>query len=118
VKLDIEFHQTIAKASGNRALQLCRAPISQLFYPAFLQVFLGLNAGERLVFARLTLTMTALLGSLIGAAHYGHHTLLNRNRYGFTKRMLFRQGVHARCPRTMVSGLTIANASQILGNNQ
>lgn len=51
VELDIEFHQIIAKASGNRALQLCRAPISQLFYPAFLQVFSRLNAGERLVFA-------------------------------------------------------------------
>ena len=37
--------------TGNRALQLCRAPISQLFYPAFLKVFSRLNAGERLVFA-------------------------------------------------------------------
>lgn len=51
VQLDIEFHQIIAKASCNRALQLCREPISQLFYPAFLQVFSRLNAGERLVFA-------------------------------------------------------------------
>ena len=51
VQLDIEFHQIIASASGNRALQLCRQPISQLFYPAFLNVFSRLNAGERLVFA-------------------------------------------------------------------
>ncbi|MDO8977641.1 MAG: FCD domain-containing protein [Afipia sp.] len=51
VQLDIEFHQLIATASGNRALQLCRQPISQLFYPAFLNVFSRLNAGERLVFA-------------------------------------------------------------------
>lgn len=51
VQLDIEFHQLIASASGNRALQLCRQPISQLFYPAFLNVFSRLNAGERLVFA-------------------------------------------------------------------
>jgi GntR family transcriptional repressor for pyruvate dehydrogenase complex len=51
VELDIEFHNIIARASRNRALELCREPISQLFYPAFLQVFSRLNAGERLVFA-------------------------------------------------------------------
>jgi GntR family transcriptional regulator, transcriptional repressor for pyruvate dehydrogenase complex len=51
VQLDIEFHQIIARASRNRALQLSREPMSQLFYPAFLRVFSRLNAGERLVFA-------------------------------------------------------------------
>jgi GntR family transcriptional regulator, transcriptional repressor for pyruvate dehydrogenase complex len=51
VELDIEFHQIIARASRNRALQLSREPMSQLFYPAFLRVFSRLNAGERLVFA-------------------------------------------------------------------
>ncbi|GGC86737.1 FadR/GntR family transcriptional regulator [Chelatococcus reniformis] len=50
-ELDIEFHDLVAKASRNRALQLCREPISRLFYPAFLQVFSRLNAGERLIFA-------------------------------------------------------------------
>lgn len=51
VALDIEFHQIIARASRNRALQLSREPISRLFYPAFLNVFSRLNAGARLVFA-------------------------------------------------------------------
>jgi len=51
VELDLEFHQIIARASRNRALQLSRQPMSQLFYSAFLQVFSRLNAGERLVFA-------------------------------------------------------------------
>ena len=51
VHLDIGFHQIIARASRNRALQLSRDPVSQLFYPAFLRVFSRLNAGERLVFA-------------------------------------------------------------------
>lgn len=51
VQLDIEFHQIIARASRNRALQLSRQPIGELFYPAFLNVFSRLNAGERLVFA-------------------------------------------------------------------
>src|SRR6185437_10378178 len=39
VQLDIGFHQIIARASRNRALQLSRQPMSQLFYPAFLRVF-------------------------------------------------------------------------------
>jgi DNA-binding FadR family transcriptional regulator len=51
VTLDIEFHQIIARASRNRALQLCRQPISQLFYPAFSKVLTSLSAGERLLFA-------------------------------------------------------------------
>jgi GntR family transcriptional repressor for pyruvate dehydrogenase complex len=51
VELDIEFHDLVAAASRNRALQLCREPISALFYPAFLQVFARLNVGERLIFA-------------------------------------------------------------------
>jgi GntR family transcriptional repressor for pyruvate dehydrogenase complex len=50
-ELDIEFHQLIAEASHNRALQLSLEPISQLFYPAFYKVFARLNAGERLLFA-------------------------------------------------------------------
>lgn len=50
-ELDIEFHQIIARASRNRALQLSREPMSRMFYPAFLRVFSRLNAGERLVFA-------------------------------------------------------------------
>lgn len=51
VELDVEFHALVARASRNRALQLCREPIGRLFYPAFLQVFSRLNAGERLLFA-------------------------------------------------------------------
>jgi DNA-binding FadR family transcriptional regulator len=51
VVLDIEFHDLVARASGNRALQLCREPISQLFYPAFAKVITSLNAGQRLLTA-------------------------------------------------------------------
>lgn len=49
VILDIEFHELIASASGNRALQLSRQPLGELFYPAFDAVFRRLNAGERLL---------------------------------------------------------------------
>lgn len=51
VQLDIAFHQIIARASRNRALQLCRQPISQLFYPSFSKVLTSRSAGERLLFA-------------------------------------------------------------------
>lgn len=50
-KLDLEFHTIIAGASRSRALQLCRVPIGELFYPAFLQLFTRLNVGDRLIFA-------------------------------------------------------------------
>lgn len=50
-ELDIEFHDLIAEASSNRALLLSHHAISKLFYPEFLNVFMKLNAGERLLFA-------------------------------------------------------------------
>ena len=50
-RYDFEFHAIVANASRSRALLLCREPIGQLFYPAFLQLFSRLNSGERLVFA-------------------------------------------------------------------
>ncbi|MGO9401633.1 MAG: FadR/GntR family transcriptional regulator [Xanthobacteraceae bacterium] len=49
--LDFKFHAILATASHSRTLQLCREPIGQLFYPAFLRLVLRLNVGERLVFA-------------------------------------------------------------------
>ena len=51
VALDVEFHNILAAASRSRTLVLCREPIGQLFYPAFLQLVLRLNVGERLAFA-------------------------------------------------------------------
>lgn len=51
VALDFEFHAVLAAASRSRTLQLCREPIGQLFYPAFLRLVLRLNVGERLVCA-------------------------------------------------------------------
>jgi GntR family transcriptional repressor for pyruvate dehydrogenase complex len=51
VALDVEFHTILAAASRSRTLVLCREPIGQVFYPAFLQLVLRLNVGERLAFA-------------------------------------------------------------------
>ena len=52
VKLDIEFHNLIAKAVHNRVLMLTREPMSRLFYPTF-DIVLSRrpNSGERLLIA-------------------------------------------------------------------
>lgn len=50
-ELDIEFHDLVARATRNRAIQMARMPISELFYPPFLKVMSRLNAGERLMVA-------------------------------------------------------------------
>ena len=46
--LDLAFHDLIAEASGNRAIQLARQPLGALFYPAFEQIFQHLDAGDRM----------------------------------------------------------------------
>ena len=51
VELDIEFHELIALAAGNRVIQALRLPISELFYPPFQMVMSSLDAGERLLVA-------------------------------------------------------------------
>jgi len=48
VALDLAFHELIARASGNRALQLARQPLGALFYPAFEKVFQHPVAGQRM----------------------------------------------------------------------
>lgn len=50
-ELDIEFHDLVAKATRNRAIQMARLPLSELFYPPFYRVMSRLNAGQRLLVA-------------------------------------------------------------------
>ena len=50
-QLDIEFHRLVAQAAKNRAIDLAREPLSDLFYPAFYAVMSRLNAAERLLVA-------------------------------------------------------------------
>lgn len=50
-ELDIEFHDLVAKATRNRAIQMARLPLSELFYPPFYRVMSRLNAGQRLMVA-------------------------------------------------------------------
>ncbi|MGO1118810.1 FadR/GntR family transcriptional regulator [Rhodovibrionaceae bacterium A322] len=55
IALDIEFHQLVAEATGNRALSLAREPVSLLFYPALKTLFnhskTSDRAGKRLLVA-------------------------------------------------------------------
>lgn len=52
LSLDIEFHALVARAAANRALELAREPLSQLFYPVFEAVLTRVGvAGKRLLAA-------------------------------------------------------------------
>lgn len=52
VTLDIEFHSLVAQAAANRAIELAREALGQLFYPAFRSVLSGVEvAGSRLLAA-------------------------------------------------------------------
>lgn len=47
-KADIEFHELVAQASGNRALLLAREPLGQLLLPAYRTVIREIGPGRRL----------------------------------------------------------------------
>ena len=49
VELDIEFHELVAAASGNKSLLLARRPLSDLFYPTFSRVLKQPAAASRLL---------------------------------------------------------------------
>lgn len=68
VLLDMAFLSTIARASRNRVLQLCRAPIGQLLYPAFIPVMRRAPAGRRLLQAHEAL-LQALVARDVDEAH-------------------------------------------------
>lgn len=45
---DIEFHELVARASGNHALLLAREPLGQLLFPAYRTVIRQIGPGRRL----------------------------------------------------------------------
>jgi GntR family transcriptional repressor for pyruvate dehydrogenase complex len=49
VEADIEFHNLVAQASGNHALLLARAPVSEFLFPAYGAVVQKLGPGRRLL---------------------------------------------------------------------
>tara|TARA_R110002110_G_scaffold70800_1_gene189501 strand:+ start:32103 stop:32879 length:777 start_codon:yes stop_codon:yes gene_type:complete len=49
VAADIEFHDLVARASGNHALVLARAPIGEFLFPAYGAVIEKLGPGPRLL---------------------------------------------------------------------
>jgi DNA-binding FadR family transcriptional regulator len=62
VALDVEFHDLVAHTAKNRALDLVRAPLSELFYPAFYPVMSRLNAASRLLVAHSEIVQALKLG--------------------------------------------------------
>ncbi|WP_404385459.1 FadR/GntR family transcriptional regulator [Caenispirillum salinarum] len=65
VPLDVEFHALIAEAAGNKALLLCREPMSLLFYPAIRVLFTKSETG-RIAQGRLIKAHEILLDALRG----------------------------------------------------
>lgn len=53
IALDIEFHDLLAEASGNRALCLAREPISLLFHPAGATILPRLGTQKRILEAHI-----------------------------------------------------------------
>ncbi len=49
VEADVEFHDLVARASGNRALLLAREPLGALLFPAYGTVIRKIGPGERLL---------------------------------------------------------------------
>ena len=51
LEVEIEFHNLVAEATHNNALLLARAPLNELFYPAWGAVIRALSPGERILVA-------------------------------------------------------------------
>ena len=51
LEAEIDFHNLVAQASHNSALLLARAPLNELFYPAWGAVIRALSPGERILVA-------------------------------------------------------------------
>jgi len=49
VECDIEFHELIAKAADNQAMQLTREPLSELLFPAYGIFVRNIEPGQRLL---------------------------------------------------------------------
>ncbi len=63
-RADIEFHELVAQASGNRALLLAREPLGQLLLPAYRTVIREIGPGRRLFEAH-----TRIFEAIRGADH-------------------------------------------------
>jgi len=68
--LDLAFHDLIAEASGNRAIQLARRPLGALFYPAFERVFQLHNAEPRMMVAHRTVVAAIRAGDAATAEEW------------------------------------------------
>jgi DNA-binding FadR family transcriptional regulator len=51
LEVEIEFHNLVAESTHNSALLLARAPLNELFYPAWGAIIRALSPGERILVA-------------------------------------------------------------------
>lgn len=79
-ELDVEFHQLIARATANRAIEAARLPIGELFYPPFLAVMSRLNAAERLLFAHVRIAEAIREGDAAKAREWMEKHVLDFRR--------------------------------------
>ncbi len=80
VRLDIAFHDLIAKASRNRALELAREPLSLLFLPAGRTILPRLNTHHRVIDAHRAILEALRLRDAKGAHDWMHRHMADFKR--------------------------------------
>lgn len=70
IALDIEFHDLLAEASGNRALALAREPISLLFHPAGATILPRLGTQKRILEAHIRIVTLMRAGDVAGVRQW------------------------------------------------
>lgn len=64
---EIEFHNILAESTGNPALLMARAPLNELFYPAFGAVVRAISPGKRILTAHQHICTAVLASDPAGA---------------------------------------------------
>ena len=73
-QVDIEFHSLVAEATDNKAIQLARAPIMSLLFPAYAAVIRSIDPGNRLLRAHTRVVAAIVSGDSDEAAEWmGKH---------------------------------------------
>ena len=85
-ELDVEFHALVAQSAHNRALVLCRDPLSLLFYPAYAAIVHHLHAAERLLVAHTAIVTAIRKQDDLGASDWAtKHVIDFRRGYELAK---------------------------------
>ncbi len=95
VALDVEFHDLLAEAAGNRALALAREPISLLFHPAGTTILPRLKTQRRILDAHIRILELLRARDVAGVREW-----MERHMHDF-KRGYERTGVSMSAPLGM-----------------